>query len=134
MSLKIAVVGSRDFPDKDFVLRSLADTFDIEDELISGGAKGVDTWAEEWADSQGITAYIYPADWKKHGKKAGFLRNEQIVEAADMLVAFWANKSPGTKHSINLAHNKKIPVVVFIAQSNGKFRMHSNVVHGQVVE
>jgi hypothetical protein len=100
--LKIAIVGSRDFPRLDLVERYIqnlpSDTI-----IISGGARGVDFAAEQAARERGMRVRIFRADWNKHGKSAGMIRNHDIVNAADKVVAFWDKVSPGTKRTIELA-------------------------------
>lgn len=100
---KIAIVGSREYKniDKviDFVKNLPKDTI-----LISGGARGVDKIAENTARSIGIIYCTVPANWDIHGRyKAGFIRNSGIVDLCDELYAFWDEKSPGTKDSIDKA-------------------------------
>lgn len=73
------------------------------DVVISGGARGVDTVAVDTAKALGIPTMVFPAEWDKHGKKAGYMRNELIVAAADMVVAFHDGTSKGTQHSIDIA-------------------------------
>jgi hypothetical protein len=68
-------------------------------EIVSGRAKGPDTFGEWWALSHGSAIKFFPADWKL-GPKAGFIRNEQMGDYADALIAFWDGKSGGTKHMI----------------------------------
>lgn len=68
-------------------------------EVVSGRAKGPDTFGEWWALSHGSSIKFFPADWKL-GPKAGFIRNEQMGDYADALIAFWDGKSGGTKHMI----------------------------------
>ena len=100
--MKIAIVGSRDFPDLEVVkeyVRGLPEGTVV----ISGGARGVDSTAEAEARLCGLEVISFVPDWNKHGKKAGFLRNVDIVEACDKLVAFWDGKSKGTQHSLTLA-------------------------------
>lgn len=82
--------------------------------IISGGAEGPDSWAAEWADSGKYNLKVFYADWKTHGKAAGPIRNTQIVEAADRLIAFWDGKSRGTLDSITKAQNKGIVVEVHL--------------------
>jgi hypothetical protein len=109
---RLAVVGSRDFPDLDWVSyevsQLLADTI-----LISGGARGVDSVAEDAARAVGLTVRVYKPDWKKYGKGAGFIRNKQIVDDCDELWAFWDGRSKGTKHSIDLALKADKPVTIY---------------------
>ncbi len=69
-------------------------------EIVSGRAKGPDTFGEWWAlVLNGGNIKFFPADWKL-GSKAGFIRNEQMGDYADALIAFWDGKSRGTKHMI----------------------------------
>jgi hypothetical protein len=139
--MKIAVVGSRDFfliydyksgkyiVDKDkerFAHYILIDGFSGGDILISGGAKGVDIFAEKTIDEWNKIAYSYSTtpkqfkkiillpDWDRYGKRAGFIRNQLIIDEADKVIAFWNGTSVGTKHSISLAITKKIPIDIYI--------------------
>ena len=109
--LKLAVVGSRSCTDKTLVFEYLSillsawkvkeDVFNIE--IVSGGAKGPDSIAERFVLINRIPTKIFPPDWDKHGKSAGFIRNMEIVDYADMVLVFWDQKSKGTKHTIDLA-------------------------------
>ena len=55
---------------------------------------------------------IYPAQWDKYGKRAGYRRNEQMAEVADGLIAFWDGQSKGTKHMIDIMTEKNLPTKV----------------------
>jgi predicted Rossmann fold nucleotide-binding protein DprA/Smf involved in DNA uptake len=136
--MKIAVVGSREFKDKEFVKKSVLKFFKSGDIFISGGAKGVDRWAEEainrfsadFPNSDSIEKKIYLPDWDnlahpdaviktrpdgtKYDAKAGYRRNKLIVDEADVVVAFWDGKSKGTKHSIDLAIEAGKPVDIYV--------------------
>lgn len=100
--MKIAVVGSRNYSDlrqvQTFVKSLPAGTI-----IVSGGARGVDQAAEHAARLSGFPTMIFPADWSGHGRRAGFLRNAEIVAAADKVVAFWDGRSPGTRDTIDRA-------------------------------
>lgn len=109
--MKVAIIGSRGFTDYDLVkktLQPLGITL-----IISGGAKGADTLGENYAKENGIETLIFKPDWKTYGKIAGFLRNTQIVEASELVVAFWDMESKGTKNSIDKANKlgKKLLIV-----------------------
>jgi hypothetical protein len=80
--------------------------------IISGGAKGVDSWAASEATKLGFRVVEFLPEWDKYGKKAGFKRNTDIVEAAEMVVAFWDGKSNGTRDSIDKALRSKTAVLV----------------------
>jgi hypothetical protein len=120
--VKVAIVGSRDYPDL-FQVHSYLDYHLSEREamgdptpyiIVSGGAKGVDTEAVEYAKrAWNVDSIVFLADWSGHGKRAGFIRNRQIVNEADHVVAFWDGVSRGTKHTIDLtlAARKNLEVV-----------------------
>lgn len=100
--MKLAIVGSRSFNNYDLMLRAvqyLISEIPI-DLIISGGARGADKLAELVANELGIPTEIYPADWDRFGKQAGFLRNETMAKEADIIMAFWDGESKGTKHMI----------------------------------
>ena len=114
-SIKVAVVGSREYPNlkqvHDFVMNDLPDNAI----LVSGGAKGVDETAERAARRRGLPVEIHNADWTTHGKRAGFIRNVKIVESANYVIAFWDGESRGTVHTINVARStgRKTPTRVY---------------------
>ena len=97
----LAIIGSRTFTDYDRLV-TICDSLEITG-IVSGGARGADSLAEKYAKERNIPLTVIPADWEKYGRSAGFIRNTYIVEKADEVLAFWDGKSPGTKHSIELA-------------------------------
>lgn len=110
--MKIAVVGSRTFSDND-LLSSILNKFDKKIiTIISGGAAGADKLAENWADKNNVKKIICKPDWKKYGRKAGILRNKDIVEKSDQVIAFWDGKSRGTKNSIDRAKALDISLTI----------------------
>lgn len=112
---RVAIVGSRDFPDVDMVrlyVRSLPKGTIV----VSGGARGVDHIAEVCAAACGLRTEIYHADWDKHGRAAGYLRNHSIVAVASRVVAFWDGESRGTEHTVKLAREKGKPVEVHLVR------------------
>jgi len=80
--------------------------------VISGTAAGVDVHGERWAEEQGIPVEKYPADWNKHGKSAGHIRNAEMADVADALVAIWDGESRGTKGMIELALKKGLSLYI----------------------
>lgn len=75
-------------------------------QVVSGGARGADTMGEEWARGRGIYTRILLPDWNTHGRAAGTMRNTDIVNASDKLIAFYKNGSRGTMDSIRKARIK----------------------------
>jgi predicted Rossmann fold nucleotide-binding protein DprA/Smf involved in DNA uptake len=101
--MRIGVVGSRSFNDYELLKKYLDRLHSIKpiECIVSGGANGADTLGEQWAKDNGIKRDIYRPNWKKYGKKAGFLRNLSIISKSDAIVAFWDGISKGTKHTID---------------------------------
>jgi hypothetical protein len=114
--MRIAIVGSRDYPNLQQVSQYVQ-TLPDHTVIISGGARGVDRTAEQAAMHCGLETDIYPADWKRYGKSAGYRRNAEIVAACDMVVAFWDGKSRGTAHTLSLAHKAGKPFMIYYPES-----------------
>lgn len=111
--MKYIVAGGRDFADKKQMHQALCLLLVPHDTIISGCAPGADTLAIEWGDLQGLQVDKMPADWDKFGKSAGPIRNQQMAQAADGLIAFWDGKSPGTKDMITKAINYGLETHVY---------------------
>jgi len=115
--MKLIVAGSRSITDREMVFSKLDQITEHylanhpeEIEVVSGGARGVDELGEQWAKARGFRLTVFPAQWAKHGKRAGYLRNEQMAEYATHLVAFWDGQSRGTKHMIDIARRRGLQV------------------------
>ena len=112
--MKVAVVGSRTFHSYELMKATLS-TFDIS-HIVSGGAMGADKLAERYAKEMGIPTTIFKPDWNgPYGRGAGLARNGDIVDASDMVVAFWDGESHGTLNTINQARKKgkEVKIVYF---------------------
>lgn len=81
---------------------------------ISGRARGVDVLGERFARARGLPIEYFPADWEKHGKKAGHLRNIEMAHAAQALIAVWDGESKGTGNMIEIAEAKGLEVFVYV--------------------
>lgn len=111
--MNVAVIGSRSFKNFELLKNTLSK---IEISLIiSGGADGADSLAERYAREQSIPTKIFLPDWKKYGKSAGMIRNTDIINEADVVVAFWDGQSRGTFDGIEKAKklDKKLILITF---------------------
>ena len=107
--MKLAVIGSRcitSYPLEEVIP---ADT----EEIISGGARGIDTLAREYAQAHGIPCTEIRPDYARYGKGAPLRRNLEIIEKADLVIALWDGKSTGTAHTIRKCREIGKPVVIF---------------------
>lgn len=109
--MKVAVVGSRSFNDYELLCKTLNKIHGIT-LIISGHANGADKLGEQYASEKSIPTKIFLPDWEKHGKSAGFLRNTDIINEAELVVAFWDGNSNGTRDSINKAHKQEKNVII----------------------
>jgi len=110
--MRIAIVGSRTFKNYN-LLTDIMHRFTGEiSNIISGGAKGADSLGEEYANFWQIKFTVFRPNWTRHGKSAGFVRNQQIVNACDMVIAFWDGISKGTKDTIDKARVAKKPTFI----------------------
>lgn len=80
--------------------------------IVSGHASGADTLGEKFAVDHNLQCELHPADWEKHGKAAGPIRNAEMADVADALIAFWDGQNRGTKSMIELAKRKGLQVAV----------------------
>src|SRR5262245_8141953 len=118
MGVKVLVCGSRDWPaDRAWEVGHALDVLgrrgrDVH--VIHGAARGVDSYAQTYAQKLGFSEQAFPADWRGKGKRAGFLRNlEMLEQKPDLVLAFQRNKSRGTQHTIDEARRRGIHVVVY---------------------
>jgi len=122
--VKVIIAGGRDVPEQ--VRQCKAAVLDFEHrygritEVVSGCARGADRVGELFAEMRQIPVDKYPADWDTYGKRAGVIRNSQMANVAQGLVALWDEQSPGTRHMIETARNKKLPIVVWNYLTNTK--------------
>lgn len=112
--MKVLICGSRDINDPAVILKAVEQSGINPTHIISGGARGVDRLAGEYAALNGIEFTEYLADWNKYGKRAGFIRNYVMVGAADAVIAVWDGRSTGTKHAIDSARSRGKQVFVYL--------------------
>ncbi len=116
--MKTIIAGSRDGVVYNDIVEAVKESgFDIS-VVISGAARGADRFGERYAKENNIEIEQYPADWNQYGKSAGYIRNSQMANVADALIAIWDGTSKGTKNMINTAEKKGLKVFVYkIGQS-----------------
>lgn len=115
--MRVIIAGSRTITDYSIVCRAIfialwnwQKEYSDVTEVLSGSARGVDRLGEQWARKNGKQLLLYPANWDKYGKRAGYLRNIEMANYADMLIAIWDGKSKGTSHMIDIAKKKGLEV------------------------
>jgi hypothetical protein len=120
--MKTIIAGSRGIEDIAVVAAAVeASGFrDRITEVVSGAARGVDRLGEQWAASVGIPVKSCPADWKRQGRGAGLVRNREMADYADALIAIWDGKSRGTRNMIELAEARGLKVFVHVVEGAGE--------------
>ena len=122
--IRVIVAGSRTFTNYEFVEKMLKKYFKEHNihksdvEIISGTARGADQLGEQFAEKYGLKLTKFPADWNNLGKKAGIIRNIEMVKYAienedNILFAFWDGQSRGTQHIINESKKYNIKTLVY---------------------
>ena len=106
--MRVAVVGSRTIKAFDFALVGAV----AGDTIITGGAVGVDSFAEAEARARGLAVEVIKPDYKTYGRAATHVRNRAIVDKCDRLVAFWDGQSKGTKGTVDYARRKGKPIAI----------------------
>ena len=118
--MKILVCGGRDFERYDalcVILDELLEKLDTGTvEIVSGHCRGADMLGEKYAREHNIKVKLFPADWNTHGKAAGPIRNKMMVDYITpfeerLVIAFLSKESRGTRHTVSLARERKIPVI-----------------------
>lgn len=109
--MKTIIAGSRKITDYDILEAAIAASGFTITEVISGGAKGVDSLGEWFATKNEIPLKVFPY-LKKYGKAGGPIRNEQMADYAEALIALWDGESRGTAHMINAAKIRGLRVYV----------------------
>lgn len=105
--IRVIIAGGREFDDYVLLSKKMdyyLQQYDVDEiTVISGTAKGADQLGEKYAKERGYNVVRMPADWKKHGKSAGYKRNQEMANVAMHCVCFWDQKSRGTGHMIDIA-------------------------------
>ena len=115
--MKVLVCGGRDYCEVEhlnYTLDQITNPYHggkWSFELVCGMADGADTLAYNWAQKHGLTVHKFPADWEKYGKRAGYIRNQQMLDEGkpDLVIAFPGGK--GTAMMVNLARKAGVEVI-----------------------
>jgi hypothetical protein len=112
----VLVCGSRAFGNPEAARRVITERLgelSSDTTIIHGGANGVDMWADGIAYGLGIATRVFVADWEQHGRSAGILSNNDMLDLnPDLVIAFWNGFSRGTLHTITEARKRGISVEV----------------------
>ncbi len=122
--MRVAIVGSRDINEiEDFGSFLPSETTSV----VSGGARGVDRIARNYARMHDMELIEILPDYKLYGSRAPLVRNDRIIEMADLVLAFWDGRSGGTAYVIRRCHEKGVPVRVFVRQQKDTVRDESQL-------
>lgn len=111
--MKTIVAGSRGILDYAWVENILKKHLEEITEIVCGEAKGVDTLGRRFGEEYLIPVKSFPADWDLYQRKAGWMRNKEMGDYADQLIALWDGESRGTKHMIEYMKYLKKPVTIW---------------------
>lgn len=117
MTKRIVIFGCRYYRDFktasqyiDFCISNIKDKYTLI--FVSGNCKGADIIGEQYARENGYTIELYPAEWKRYGKRAGHIRNKAMAEIGDYFIGFWDGKSAGTRSMINYVYQAGKPLKI----------------------
>ena len=119
--MKLAIIGSRSSTDistkkliDEYIDKYAEKSSEGISEIVSGGAKGIDTLARELANRRSIRLTEFLPDYRRFGRGAPLKRNESIAEYADCAIAFWDGRSSGTAHTVKLFEELGKPVKIIL--------------------
>jgi len=111
--MRVIIAGSRSLKDLRIVTAAMEEARREKaiapTAVICGEARGADLLGKRWAQANGIDVISMPAEWDLHGRAAGPIRNSQMADIADAVVAVWDGQSAGTRDMIKKAQKKGIP-------------------------
>lgn len=108
--MRVIIAGGREFDRMESLIMAVVDSGFQIDEVVNGGALGVDSLARRWAKHKDLPCRTFNADWQHYGKSAGPIRNREMAEYADALIAIWDGQSRGTKNMIEEATKRGLKV------------------------
>ena len=128
---RVIIAGSREMADYEAAKKAISEAFSeigggAPVRVVSGHCRGADILGERYAREHGLELAVFPAEWNRYGRRAGFIRNTRMAEFATeegsegTLIAFWDGQSRGTKMMIGIAEKKGLSIHVF--DLNGRKR------------
>lgn len=123
---RLLIAGSRSYEGQPLawaspIFDNASYVFDVPfDEIISGGARGIDALAVAWASFKGAPFRVIEADWNRHGKRAGWLRNLEMAALSTHCIVVWDRLSKGARMMIDIAYEQDIPTVVVTPHSDDR--------------
>lgn len=110
--MRTIIAGSRDCVVPLYLHNAIAKCGWVPSVVLCGCARGVDQLGYEWAIDHDIPVELWKAEWDNYGKAAGMIRNKQMAENAQALIAIWDGYSKGTANMIDIAKRMKLKVYV----------------------
>jgi len=131
--MKTIIAGSRSITDMAMLDAALVawGWKDLITAVVCGEARGADALGKAWAECHGLPVLSFPAAWAQHGKAAGPIRNQEMADAADALLALWDGRSKGTENMIAIARRKhqerrkagdSFPVYVYTQEDYARYQ------------
>jgi len=117
--MRTIIAGSRTITDSDDLDYALTLHMYPVTTVLCGMAKGADMLGLRYAQANNIPVERYPADWDKHGRSAGYIRNEEMAKNADACIVIWDGVSKGSQHMISLAKKYKLVLTIVKGNVNG---------------
>ena len=110
--MKVAIIGSRNLK-----VNNIGEYLPKDvTEIVSGGAKGIDTCVKIYALKNNIKLTEFLPEYEKYGKRAPLIRNLEIIDYADEVIAFWDGESHGTKYVIDNCRNRSKKIKIYVAK------------------
>lgn len=117
--MRIGIIGSRSITDlnlEPYLPNPIT-------QIVSGGARGVDTIAGEYAREHGIPLLEFLPEYQKYGRAAPLKRDLLIIDNSDIMIAFWDGSSKGTAFSVEQCRKAGLEVIVYVRNEKGEYEI-----------
>jgi hypothetical protein len=119
--MKVVICGSRDLQNYQLVEEAVTRSgFEIST-VLSGSSRGVDRLGIAFARNHHHPVQVFMPEWERFGKRAGMVRNREMAQTAEAVIAIWDGQSRGTRNIIELASNRHLPCFVLLVNCNQTF-------------